>query len=79
MNEKGAFYGGLLSLAICGFVVLSVQNAIATGELKFQTKPASVENCTYSYDVSGVANVTSFDIDKYVESHMVESRVLQNG
>lgn len=68
MNEKGAFYGGLLSLSICGFVVLRVQNAIATGELKFQTKPVSVENCDYFYNATGIANVVDFESDKYAIS-----------
>ena len=52
MNAKGAFYGGLLGLAISGYVTLSAQTAIAAGQLKFGLKPMSVANCNYFHNTT---------------------------
>lgn len=60
MNEKGAFYGGLLGLASMAFIILGAQNAIANGQLTFQTKPLTVDGCTYSYNSSVFQIAQSF-------------------
>lgn len=52
MNAKGAFYGGLLGLIISGYVMLTAQRAIALNQIEFDSKPLSVENCLYSFNIS---------------------------
>ena len=61
MNEKGAFYGGLLGLGVSGFVILGAQNAIASGQLRFQPKPVTVEGCTYIYNISTIPMTPTFE------------------
>lgn len=49
MFAKGALIGGICSLFVAGWVAVGSQQAIASGSLSFQTKPMSVEGCSYLY------------------------------
>lgn len=49
MFAKGALIGGISSLFVAGWVAVGSQQAIASGSLSFQTKPMSVDGCSYSY------------------------------
>jgi hypothetical protein len=49
MFAKGALIGGITSLFVAGWVAVGSQQAIASGSLSFQTKPMSVDGCSYSY------------------------------
>ncbi|KAL0278354.1 UNVERIFIED_CONTAM: hypothetical protein PYX00_000192 [Menopon gallinae] len=50
VNGKGAFYGGLIGIAISSFVVLGTQNEKANGNLKIPMKPVSVEGCNFLFN-----------------------------
>jgi insulin-like growth factor 2 mRNA-binding protein 1 len=49
VNSKGALIGGVASLGFMSWVCLGTQAAIAAGEITFETKPVSVEGCTYDF------------------------------
>ncbi|XP_059468278.1 sodium-coupled monocarboxylate transporter 2-like [Neocloeon triangulifer] len=49
INAKGALIGGISSLFVAGWVAFGSQQAIASGSLRFQTKPMSVEGCSYAF------------------------------
>ncbi|XP_049874732.1 sodium-coupled monocarboxylate transporter 2-like [Pectinophora gossypiella] len=44
-NCSGALSGCLLSLLLCGWLLIGAENAIATGALTFQGKPLSTSGC----------------------------------
>jgi hypothetical protein len=46
---QGALAGGMASLAFMSWVCLGTQAAIAAGDINFQTKPVSIEGCTYDF------------------------------
>jgi len=46
---QGALIGGVASLGFMSWVCLGTQAAIAAGEITFETKPVSVEGCTYDF------------------------------
>ncbi|XP_071451827.1 sodium-coupled monocarboxylate transporter 1-like [Hetaerina americana] len=47
VNSKGAFAGGLIGMMVMGFISFGSQWAVATGQIKFEKKPVSVEGCTF--------------------------------
>lgn len=49
VNSKGAMIGGVACLGFMSWVCLGTQAAIAAGEIVFETKPFSVEGCTYDF------------------------------
>jgi sodium-coupled monocarboxylate transporter 8/12 len=46
---QGALAGGVACLVFMSWVCLGTQAAIAAGDINFQTKPVSVEGCTYDF------------------------------
>jgi solute carrier family 5 (sodium-coupled monocarboxylate transporter), member 8/12 len=48
-SNISALIGGVLSLSIMSTITIMAQTSIASGELSFETKPVSVEGCTYSF------------------------------
>jgi hypothetical protein len=42
---QGALVGGVVSTALVSWISIGSQIAIAKGQIKFPTKPASVEGC----------------------------------
>lgn len=56
--------GGVACLGIMSWICLGTQAAIASGDINFDTKPVSVEGCTYSF----VTPATSL-INSTVEQH----------
>ncbi|EFN84448.1 Sodium-coupled monocarboxylate transporter 1 [Harpegnathos saltator] len=49
VNARGALVGGLAGLGFMGWLGLSAGAAIATGKIKFEEKPVTIEGCTYSF------------------------------
>lgn len=49
INAKGALIGGLSGLGFMGWISLSAEAAIASGQIKFEEKPVSTEGCTYLF------------------------------
>ncbi|XP_025261690.1 sodium-coupled monocarboxylate transporter 1-like [Camponotus floridanus] len=49
VNGKGALIGGLAGLSFMGWLGLSAEAAIASGQIKFDVKPVTTEGCTYSF------------------------------
>lgn len=49
INGKGALIGGLTGLSFMGWLGLSAEAAIASGQIKFDVKPVTTEGCTYSF------------------------------
>ncbi|XP_065344867.1 sodium-coupled monocarboxylate transporter 2-like [Cloeon dipterum] len=52
INARGALIGGICSLFVAGWVAVGSQRAIAGGSLRFQTKPMSVDGCSYAFPPS---------------------------
>ncbi|KMQ94834.1 sodium-coupled monocarboxylate transporter 1-like protein [Lasius niger] len=46
---QGALIGGLAGLSFMGWLGLSAEAAIASGQIKFDVKPVTTEGCTYSF------------------------------
>lgn len=46
---QGALIGGVACLSFMSWVCLGTQAALAAGEITFETKPVSVEGCTYDF------------------------------
>jgi hypothetical protein len=44
---QGALVGGVTSMAFVGWISIGSQIAIAKGQIKFPTKPMSVEGCDF--------------------------------
>jgi sodium-coupled monocarboxylate transporter 8/12 len=57
---QGALAGGVACLGFMSWVCLGTQAAIAAGDINYQTKPVSVEGCTYDFvtPAPGVINST---------------------
>ncbi|XP_070169790.1 sodium-coupled monocarboxylate transporter 1 [Polyergus mexicanus] len=49
INGKGALIGGLAGLSFMGWLGLSAEAAIASGQIKFDVKPVTTEGCAYSF------------------------------
>ncbi|GAB1869712.1 Sodium-coupled monocarboxylate transporter 1 [Camponotus japonicus] len=49
VNGKGALIGGFAGLSFMGWLILSAEAAIASGQIKFDVKPVTTESCTYSF------------------------------
>ncbi|XP_043502912.1 sodium-coupled monocarboxylate transporter 1-like [Polistes fuscatus] len=49
VNAKGALIGGLAGCGFMSWITLTAQAAIATGRMKFDEKPVSIKECTYSF------------------------------
>ncbi|XP_033165303.1 sodium-coupled monocarboxylate transporter 1 isoform X2 [Drosophila mauritiana] len=50
INSKSAIVGSLCSFFFMGWLCLSAQLAINSGEMHFESKPVSVEGCDYEFD-----------------------------
>ncbi|KDR14984.1 sodium-coupled monocarboxylate transporter 1-like isoform X2 [Zootermopsis nevadensis] len=71
VNSKGAMVGGVACLGFMSWVCLGTQAAIASGDISFETKPVSVEGCTYSFVTPPTPAINST-----VEQHKDEVFVL---
>ena len=49
---QGAFIGGIGGLGFMAWITLGTQAAIASGDISFQTKPLSIDGCTYEFSTS---------------------------
>ncbi|XP_068084313.1 sodium-coupled monocarboxylate transporter 1-like [Anabrus simplex] len=49
---KGMVAGGVVALGFMSWIILGAQTAIATGRIVHQTKPMTVEGCTYEFSSS---------------------------
>ncbi|CAG9793776.1 unnamed protein product [Diatraea saccharalis] len=57
-NCSGALGGCLLSLMLCGWLLIGAENALATGALTFQGKPLTVSGCGKTNFTHVLANIT---------------------
>ncbi|PNF13986.1 hypothetical protein B7P43_G08671 [Cryptotermes secundus] len=48
-NAKGALVGGVISMVFVGWISIGSQISIAKGQIKFPTKPVSVEGCDIEF------------------------------
>ncbi|XP_026759414.3 sodium-coupled monocarboxylate transporter 2-like [Galleria mellonella] len=58
-NCSGALSGCLLSLMLCGWLLIGAENALATGALTFQGKPLVIAGCgktNFTYVLDNVTN-----------------------
>ncbi|GBP49431.1 Sodium-coupled monocarboxylate transporter 2 [Eumeta japonica] len=58
-NCAGALSGSLLSLMLCGWLLIGAENALASGALKFQGKPLSTEGCAKTGAAQTYYNMTN--------------------
>lgn len=56
---QGALIGGVACLGFMSWVCLGTQAALAAGEIMFETKPVSVEGCTYDFVTPAPALINS--------------------
>ncbi|PSN35450.1 Sodium-coupled monocarboxylate transporter 1 [Blattella germanica] len=49
INSKGALVGGLAGMGFMGWIIGGTQEAIASGNMRFETKPLTVEGCSYEF------------------------------
>jgi len=56
---QGALIGGVASLGFMSWVCLGTQAALAAGEITFETKPVSVDGCTYDFVTPAPALINS--------------------
>ncbi|CAB3259725.1 unnamed protein product [Arctia plantaginis] len=57
-NCSGALSGCLLSLILCGWLLIGAENALATGALTFQGKPLAISGCGKPNFMPALVNVT---------------------
>ncbi|XP_063828101.1 sodium-coupled monocarboxylate transporter 2-like isoform X1 [Ostrinia nubilalis] len=57
-NCSGALSGCLLSLMLCGWLLIGAENALATGALTFQGKPLATSGCGKANFTHALANLT---------------------
>lgn len=58
---QGALSGCLLSLILCGWLLIGAENALATGALTFQGKPLATSGCgkaNYTHVLANISTVT---------------------
>ncbi|XP_067005054.2 sodium-coupled monocarboxylate transporter 1 isoform X1 [Anabrus simplex] len=60
---KGMVAGGVVSLGFMSWIILGAQTAIATGRMVYQTKPLTVEGCTYEFLSSNTTFTTQHASD----------------
>ncbi|CAH1638788.1 unnamed protein product [Spodoptera littoralis] len=58
-NCSGALSGCLLSLILCGWLLIGAENALATGALTFQGKPLTISGCGKANFTNVLANITT--------------------
>ncbi|CAD0200719.1 unnamed protein product [Chrysodeixis includens] len=58
-NCSGALSGCLLSLILCGWLLIGAENALATGALTFQGKPLATSGCGKANSTHVVVNLTT--------------------
>ncbi|KAH9641709.1 hypothetical protein HF086_005155 [Spodoptera exigua] len=58
-NCSGALSGCLLSLILCGWLLIGAENALATGALTFQGKPLTISGCGKANFTHVLANITT--------------------
>ena len=46
---QGAMTGSVVSLLVTGWVAFGMQSALATGTIRYQTKPLAATNCSYAF------------------------------
>jgi hypothetical protein len=56
---QGAMIGGVACLSFMSWVCLGTQAALAAGDITFETKPVSVEGCTYDFMTPSSASVNA--------------------
>ncbi|XP_069696482.1 sodium-coupled monocarboxylate transporter 1-like isoform X1 [Periplaneta americana] len=68
VNSKCVLFGGISAMAFMSWVSLGTQAALAAGDITFETKPLSVEGCSYDFvtPASIVINSTIEDSTKEV-------------
>ncbi|KAJ6639617.1 Sodium-coupled monocarboxylate transporter 1 [Pseudolycoriella hygida] len=49
VKQRGAFVGGIVSLAAMVWMLISAQHAMASGELTFAVRPLTTDNCSYTF------------------------------
>ncbi|XP_059611526.1 sodium-coupled monocarboxylate transporter 1-like [Phlebotomus argentipes] len=69
INGTGALTGGIFGVLLMSWISLNAQWAIASGSLKFDTKPMSVDGCNYLFNYTSTIYTTQTPID--VESSVM--------
>ncbi|KAH8381946.1 hypothetical protein KR009_001131 [Drosophila setifemur] len=59
INGNSALLGGITGVIAMSWVSLNAQWAIASGALKYSTKPLNVMQCDYSFELTTLANSTA--------------------
>ncbi|KAM7360701.1 solute carrier family 5 member brother of rumpel isoform 1-T3 [Cochliomyia hominivorax] len=60
INGNGSLIGGIVGVVAMSWISLNAQWAIASGAVKYQTKPLTVEHCEYRFEnvIMSAANTT---------------------
>ncbi|EDV95092.1 sodium-coupled monocarboxylate transporter 2 [Drosophila grimshawi] len=56
INGNSALLGGCVGAIVMFWVSLNAQWAIASGAIRYQTKPLNVEQCSYSFDAAALVS-----------------------
>uniref|UniRef100_A0A182PQR2 Uncharacterized protein n=1 Tax=Anopheles epiroticus TaxID=199890 RepID=A0A182PQR2_9DIPT len=71
VNGTGALYGGATGLLVMLYMCYKAQYSIASGIRTFDTKPVSVQECSYEYAINATAGL----IDDNAELEQVEKSI----
>lgn len=53
---QSAILGGCVGVVVMSWVSLNAQWAIASGAIRYQTKPLNVDQCSYSFNAAGLVS-----------------------
>lgn len=63
MVFQSALIGGIFGVLLMSWISLNAQWAIASGDLKFNTKPMSIDGCNYLFNYTSTIYTTQMPID----------------
>ncbi|XP_055705827.1 sodium-coupled monocarboxylate transporter 1 isoform X1 [Phlebotomus papatasi] len=63
INGTSALIGGIFGVLLMSWISLNAQWAIASGDLKFNTKPMSIDGCNYLFNYTSTIYTTQMPID----------------
>ncbi|XP_063706354.1 sodium-coupled monocarboxylate transporter 1-like [Culicoides brevitarsis] len=68
INATSTLVGACSGIVSAMYIVLRAQTDIANKVLTFETKPTSIEGCTYSFVAKNVTNL-GLDVNNFTENH----------
>ncbi|XP_067005525.2 sodium-coupled monocarboxylate transporter 1 [Anabrus simplex] len=65
VNTKGVLVGGATGLIFMLWIILGSQFVIAAGGITFETKPLTVDGCTYNFTLKNITTAAHTDSDVF--------------